>query len=68
MKGELIGINALILSRGGGSEGISFAILSNMAKTVKDRLLGNAGVYTRATTGAAALLMMRPGRPASRFA
>jgi serine protease Do len=48
MKGEVIGINTSILSKGGGSEGVGFAIPSNMAKTVKDRLLGNAGVYARA--------------------
>jgi serine protease Do len=38
MNGELIGINT--------------SIPSNMAKTVKDRLLGNSGAYARATTGA----------------
>jgi serine protease Do len=52
MNGELVGINTSILSKGGGSEGVGFAIPSNMAKTVKDRLLGNAGVYARANTGA----------------
>jgi serine protease Do len=52
MKGEVIGINTSILSKGGGSEGIGFAIPSNTAKTVKERLLGNAGVYARANTGA----------------
>jgi serine protease Do len=52
MNGELIGINTSILSKGGGSEGVGFAIPSNMAKSVKDRLLGNAGAYARATTGA----------------
>src|SRR5262245_12250298 len=51
MKGEVIGINTSILSKGGGSEGVGFAIPSNMAKTVKDRLLGNAGAYARANTG-----------------
>jgi serine protease Do len=52
MNGELIGINTSILSKGGGSEGVGFSIPSNMAKAVKDRLLGNAGVYARANTGA----------------
>src|SRR5262249_9237038 len=51
-KGEVIGINTSILSRGGGSEGVGFAIPSNMARAVKERLLGNAGVYARANTGA----------------
>jgi serine protease Do len=52
MNGEVIGINTSILSRGGGSEGVGFAIPSNMAKNVKERLLGNAGVYARANMGA----------------
>src|SRR5215475_3303372 len=52
MNGEVIGINTSILSKGGGSEGIGFAIPSNTAKTVKERLLGNAGAYARANTGA----------------
>src|SRR5499427_6805715 len=52
MNGEVIGINTSILSRGGGSEGVGFAIPSNTAKMVKERLLGNAGAYTRANTGA----------------
>jgi serine protease Do len=62
MNGEVIGINTSILSKGGGSEGVGFAIPSNMAKTVKDRLLGNAGVYARANTGPNA----GAGMPASR--
>src|SRR5215471_10801399 len=43
MKGEVIGINTSILSRGGGSEGIGFAIPSNLAKSVKDQLLNGRG-------------------------
>jgi serine protease Do len=34
VRGELIGINTAIFSRGGGSIGIGFAIPSNMVKTV----------------------------------
>jgi serine protease Do len=49
MKGEVIGINTSILSKGGGSEGVGFAIPSNLARSVKDQLLGNAGVYAGAT-------------------
>jgi serine protease Do len=56
MNGEVIGINTSILSRGGGSEGVGFAIPSNTAKKVKEQLLGNAGVYAganaRPNTGA----------------
>src|SRR5215510_11242597 len=51
MNGEVIGINTSILSRGGGSEGVGFAIPSNTAKKVKEQLLGNAGAYARANTG-----------------
>jgi serine protease Do len=56
MNGEVIGINTSILSRGGGSEGVGFAIPSNIAKNVKERLLGNGGVYARANPGANAPL------------
>src|SRR5215471_17774011 len=48
MNGEVIGINTSILSHGGGSEGIGFAIPSNTAKKVKEQLLGNTGVYAGA--------------------
>ncbi len=51
MNGEVIGINTSILSRGGGSEGVGFAIPSNMAKRVKEQLLGNTGVYAGANSG-----------------
>jgi serine protease Do len=52
MNGEVIGINTMIYSRSGGSEGVGFSIPSNTAKGVKERLLGNAGVHARANTGA----------------
>jgi serine protease Do len=52
MNGEVIGVNTSIYSSGGGSEGVGFAIPSNMAKKVKEQLLGNAGVYARANTSA----------------
>lgn len=38
-KGELIGINSRILSRSGGSNGIGFAIPSNMISGVMDQLV-----------------------------
>ncbi len=34
MKGELVGINTMIFSRSGGSNGIGFAIPSNLVKTM----------------------------------
>jgi serine protease Do len=52
MNGEVIGINTSILSRGGGSEGVGFAIPSNLAKGVKEQLLRNAGVYAGASARA----------------
>ncbi len=39
MSGELVGINAAILSRSGGYEGIGFAIPSNTAKSIMDQLI-----------------------------
>src|SRR5262249_26642970 len=44
MNGEVIGINTMIYSRSGGSEGIGFSVPSNMAKKVKDALLRNGRV------------------------
>jgi serine protease Do len=38
MKGELVGMNTAILSRSGGSQGIGFAIPSNMAQMVEESL------------------------------
>src|SRR5262245_58993870 len=52
MNGEVIGINTMIYSRSGGSEGVGFSIPSNPAKMVKEKLLGNAGVHARANAGA----------------
>lgn len=37
-KGEVIGINTLILSQSGGSEGIGFAAPSNIVKTVYEQI------------------------------
>ena len=52
MKGELIGINTMIFSRSGGSNGIGFAIPSNMVRT----LIANArsgGKVVRSWAGVA---------------
>ena len=49
-KGELVGINAQIVSSDGGNIGIGFAIPSNMAKHVMDQLRTN-GEVTRAQLG-----------------
>jgi serine protease Do len=66
MNGEVIGINTSILSKGGGSEGVGFAIPSNLARSVKDQLLGNAGVYAGANTGANARANAGANAPVSR--
>jgi Do/DeqQ family serine protease len=38
-KGELIGVNAAILSRSGGSNGIGFAVPTNMITNIMDQLI-----------------------------
>jgi Do/DeqQ family serine protease len=50
MKGELVGINAQILSPSGGNIGLGFAIPSGMAQTVADQLI-NGGVVHRSKLG-----------------
>ncbi|MGH9935236.1 MAG: S1C family serine protease, partial [Blastocatellia bacterium] len=44
MNGEVVGINTMIYSRSGGSEGIGFSIPSNLAKKVQEQLLTNGRV------------------------
>jgi serine protease Do len=44
LKGEVIGINALIVSASAGSEGLGFAIPSNMAREISDSLIGHGKV------------------------
>ena len=43
-KGELIGINTMILSRSGGNNGIGFAVPVRMAKSVMDQLVSTGEV------------------------
>jgi serine protease Do len=50
MQGEVIGINALIFSRSGASEGIGFAIPANLVNKVYAQLL-KSGKVTRAYLG-----------------
>lgn len=49
-QGRLIGINTAILSRGGGNDGVGFAIPSNMARDVMNDLI-TSGHVTRAYLG-----------------
>ncbi len=44
MNGEVVGINTMIYSRSGGSEGIGFSVPSNLAKKVQSQLLRNGKV------------------------
>jgi Do/DeqQ family serine protease len=44
LRGELVGVNSAILSRGGGNIGIGFAIPSNMAHSVMEQLLEHGEV------------------------
>jgi Do/DeqQ family serine protease len=44
LSGEVIGVNSAILSESGGSEGIGFAIPSNMAIRIVDQLIKNGKV------------------------
>ncbi len=39
LKGELVGINTAIASRSGGNQGIGFAIPTNMARAIMDKLI-----------------------------
>jgi serine protease Do len=50
IDGKVIGINTAIFSRSGGYQGIGFAIPSNMARTILDRLV-TAGRVERAWLG-----------------
>ena len=44
MKGELVGMNAAILSRSGGSQGVGFAIPTNMAMRIVESLRTDGSV------------------------
>lgn len=50
LSGEIIGLNTAIHSRGGGNDGIGFAVPSNMVKWVADQLL-EEGKVRRAYLG-----------------
>jgi serine protease Do len=50
MKGEVVGINTAIMSRGGGNDGIGFAIPVNLAKGIIEQLK-NEGRVTRGWLG-----------------
>ncbi|MGB5035632.1 MAG: trypsin-like peptidase domain-containing protein [Blastocatellia bacterium] len=51
LRGEVVGINTLIFSESGGSQGIGFAIPSNMAKKIYTALTTGDGKITRGYFG-----------------
>ena len=50
LRGEVVGINTAIASRGGGNNGVGFAIPINMAKSIMESLIGK-GKVTRGWLG-----------------
>ncbi|NVP58008.1 DegQ family serine endoprotease [Mycoplana rhizolycopersici] len=52
MKGELIGINTAIFSRGGGSNGVGFAIPANLVKVFVASAIGGNTTFDRPFVGA----------------
>lgn len=52
MKGQLIGINTAIFSRGGGSNGVGFAIPANLVKVFVASAEGGGGSFIRPFIGA----------------
>jgi serine protease Do len=45
LAGEVVGVNTLIMSRSGGSEGIGFAAPSNIVRTVSDQIRADGRVH-----------------------
>jgi putative serine protease PepD len=73
-NGEVVGVNAQIESDSGGSDGVGFAIPSNMVKSVADTIISGGKVehaYLGVTVGdaasgqGAALEQVKPGTPAA---
>jgi Do/DeqQ family serine protease len=58
-RGELVGINTWIVSESGGSQGIGFAIPSNIARRVADELI-KTGEVKRGTIGDIRLAAVTP--------
>lgn len=50
-QGRLVGINTAILTQGGGSNGIGFAIPANLVKTVVDQAVAGADRFARPWAG-----------------
>jgi Do/DeqQ family serine protease len=58
-RGELVGINTWIASSSGGSQGIGFAIPSNIARRVADEII-RTGAVRRGTIGDVQLTTLTP--------
>jgi serine protease Do len=58
-RGEVIGINTAIVSESGGSNGVGFAVSSNLAKTIADELIRN-GEVRRGSIGAVTVQTVTP--------
>jgi Do/DeqQ family serine protease len=58
-RGEVIGINTAIVSESGGSNGVGFAVSSNLAKTIADDLIKN-GEVRRGSIGAVTVQTVTP--------
>ena len=58
-SGEVVGINAQILSHGGGFEGLSFAIPINLAKHIADQIVAT-GKVTHGWLGVTAQQLTQP--------
>jgi Do/DeqQ family serine protease len=51
LRGQLVGINTAILTRGGGSNGIGFAIPANLVKSIVDQAQAGAARFARPWAG-----------------
>jgi len=53
IDGKIIGVNTMIVSQSGGSEGLGFAVPSNIVRSITEQLRQN-GAFTRGDIGVAA--------------
>jgi serine protease Do len=58
-RGEVVGINTAIVSEGGGSNGVGFAVSSNLARRIADELI-KYGEVRRGSIGAVTVQTLTP--------
>jgi Do/DeqQ family serine protease len=58
-RGEVVGINTAIVSEGGGSNGVGFAVSSNLARRIADELI-KYGEVRRGSIGAVTVQTVTP--------